>query len=443
MNKTATLPKNSLKKLSQQSKDEDLGKTIPLPEDDNLSEWQLNENFINHHFDIQYNKVSNQVEYREDNKDGFTELKIENLFRYMKIHKRSISITNLQAMLSSDFVKIVDPFIDYFNSLIPWRQEDPDYIESLANYVKIKNIEDQPEFNHHFKKMLVRCIKCAIEDAYFNKHALILVGPTQNTGKSTFIRFLCPEKLKNYFSESFIFNDKDNLIGLSENFIINIDELAALNKIEINSLKSYFSKDRIKIRHPYGKKQITTPRRVNFFGSTNKSEFLGDETGSVRWLCFEIEKIDYLNQEKGNYKDKISIDQVWAQAYYLFKNGFKYDLTAEETTRNEIRNKAYQHTTVEIELIQKHFMPGNAMDNTDFFTATEIGEELKSRSRFSDYKMNIIAIGKALAYLKFEKQCIRQNTDTTKKGYFVKYERNVIQSNNEEKNDQKKGDLPF
>jgi predicted P-loop ATPase len=409
------------------------GKTITITEDEELTPWQKVENFISKNYILQNNEVSNRVEYKKvGEKSEFKELNAANLYRDLKKARKNISMTDLYTLLSSDFVEIVNPFKNYFNSLRPWKENDPDHIEKLANYVILKNDEERKEFNHQFTKMLVRTVKCAIVNTYYNKHAFVLVGPDQHTGKSTFLRFLCPETLADYYSESITFSEKDNLIALSENFIINIDELSALFKNEINSLKSYFSKDRVKARHPYDRKSIVTPRRVSFVASTNKSEFLGDETGSVRWICFDVTGIDFNNKEKGNYTKSVSIDAVWSQAYYLLNNSFDCDLTAEEIIRNGIRNKVYQFTTIEIELIQKYFTPGAARegDHTNYFTATEIGDELKFCSMYMDYKVNIINIGKALAFLGFEKVCTRLDSGTTKKGYYVNYKRPLKKEEN-------------
>lgn len=92
---------------------------------------------------------------------------------------------------------------------------------------------------------------------------------------------------------------------LSENFIINLDELAIFDKKEINYLKSLLSKDRVKIRRPFATRATSDARRASFFGSTNNNVFLTDETGSVRWLCFEIDSIDFA------YIKNVDIDQVW------------------------------------------------------------------------------------------------------------------------------------
>ena len=57
----------------------------------------------------------------------------------------------------------------------------------------------------------------------FNKQCFVLVGTgigadNQNIGKSTFTRFLCPPKLKQYYTEELSI-DKDGIIALSENFM--------------------------------------------------------------------------------------------------------------------------------------------------------------------------------------------------------------------------------
>ena len=209
-----------------------------------------------------------------------------------------------------------------------------------------------------------------------------------------------------------ISTDKDSLIALCENFIINMDELATLSRAEINSLKSMFSKETIKIRRPYDKSPTSAPRRASFYGSTNKAEFLTDETGSVRWLCFELTgKINW------DYKKDINVDDVWRQAYSLYNKGFKYELTADEIKVNDQANQQYQITTPEIELIQKHFLPGTKEDHEVFFQATDfltsIGEKCPGM------KFNLNNIGKALKFLSYDR--ITKRTEKFPiKGYYAK-----------------------
>jgi len=100
-------------------------------------------------------------------------------------------------------------------------------------------------------------------------------------------------------------------ILLCKNFLINLDELAVLSRQEINSLKSYFSKTQINERLPYERKNSIINRTCSFVGSSNMDEFLTDETGSVRWLCFRINSINW------DYRAQIDINRVWAHAYAL------------------------------------------------------------------------------------------------------------------------------
>ncbi len=362
-------------------------------------------------YELRLNEITGVVEGRKKDEDEFKILNENNLYIKLLSNGYRISFLNLCALLNSEFIKSYNPFKEYFGSLPPWTSDDPDYIEALANHVIAI---DQYQFNQQFKKMMVRTIACAIDDHVFNKHAFILVGGEQNTGKSTFCRYLRPDALRNYFTES-IPNDKDGLISLCENFIINLDELSTLSKFELNHLKSMFSKDSVRIRHPFARKSQTDPRRASFVGSTNEDTFLTDTTGSVRWLCFEISKINW------NYKD-IPIDNAWSQAFELYKSGFKFQLTPDEIKSNESRNEQFQQISPEYEYIQLYLKPGNPMDNDNFWTTTEIRHYIINKSdRKADIKGND-KLGKALRKLGFQRVTKRVGNDKQPRyGYFVKY----------------------
>ena len=72
-----------------------------------------------------------------------------------------------------------------------------------------------------------------------------LVGPqVQNMGKSTWCRNLRPVILSEYIAEDMGGSDKNSRLLLCENFLINLYELAALARKEINQLKSQLSKEK-------------------------------------------------------------------------------------------------------------------------------------------------------------------------------------------------------
>ena len=234
-----------------------------------------------------------------------------------------------------------------------------------------------------------------------------MVHKGQSSGKSTWCRFLCPPPLANYIAED-ISNDKDARILLAKNFLINLDELAVLSRKEINQLKSYFSKTVINERLPYDRKNSILPRVCSFIGSTNMATFLNDETGSVRWLCFELTSaINFA------YKKEIDIDKVWSQAFALSKTDFDCELSFKDVNENEKRNSKYTTLSVEHEIISKYIQISSELSEQQFMTATDIMHYLSAKYQ----RLNHVSIGKAMSALGFER--IKQK-DKQVYGYMVK-----------------------
>ncbi|MCO5258691.1 MAG: DUF6371 domain-containing protein [Crocinitomicaceae bacterium] len=376
------------------------------------SVWEQVEEFISERYEIHSNEVANKIEYRpkdvEDSK--FEELNENDIYRELKVNYINFSLGNLKAMLGSSFVKKFNPIADYFENLKPYDPKtEIDYIDTLGTYLPIIE-EDRDVFKVQFKKMFVRMIACSLYNVV-NKQAFILVHDGQNSGKSTFCRWLCPPVLENYIAENPGL-DKDGLISMCTNFIINLDEVGkTFNKAEINQLKSIISKDVFKGRLPYAARESRLIRRANFIGSTNDSAFLNDETGSVRWLCFEIE--DQINFD---YSKDIDINRVWAQAFYMLKNGFQYQLTLQEIAENERRNKKYSVTSLEYELIQRFFFPPgignyrekiNVEQDIHFKTSTDIKLILAQKAPGErTYEAKIGKALKSLGYKRMSKRMI-------------------------------------
>ncbi len=188
------------------------------------------ENYINGQYNIVYN-VINQCWY-----NGNEILNEHDLYRNIINAGLSIAFNDLIAILKSKLIRQVDPIRDYFANLKPIKKGEPDYIGLLCNYIELSNGYEYNNFKENFTKHLVRTIKCAITDNYFNKHCFVFVGAKQNTGKSTLCRWLVPNELKEYYTEN-ISMDKDSIISLTDNFIINLDELSTFSRMEINSLQ--------------------------------------------------------------------------------------------------------------------------------------------------------------------------------------------------------------
>lgn len=381
-----TLIENSLNSNIKNSKNEKLTTIFHLTED-----------YLLKNYDLRNNTISLDIEISKKNKNQFVSCNENSL--WLELQKNSIKIpfNSLMAILKSDFVTPYNPLKNYFENLPKWDGKT-DYIKQFSEYVILDENEDQEQFEYHFKKWCVRAVKCATIDNYFNKQAFVLTddGIGQNIGKSSWCRYLCPPNLSKYLAED-MSDDKDARILLCKNFLINLDELAALSRKEVNQLKSYFSKSQINERLPYNRKNSIIQRVASFIGSTNMTTFLQDETGSVRWLCFVIKNINW------EYKGNFDINNLWTHAKTLANDpAFEESMTLSDIQDNEERNIKFQIISPEQDMIIKFFAKPKNNDNDEFMSPTEmlnyVGLHTSLKLRLSN-----VGIGKALKSLGYNR----------------------------------------
>ena len=342
--------------------------------------------YLNSKYSLRYNTISLEFEIKRTSDKQWSDLNLNSLFIELTQSGIDIPINKLEILVRSHLISQYNPISEYFENLEDWDGED--HIKNLCSYVKTN---DDNAFLYHMEKWFTRAVLCALEKEKINKHCLVLANTIQNSGKSTYLRFFIPRKLMNYLSED-IGLDKDSRIKLCKNLIINLDELSILAKADINSLKAFISKTHINERLPYARKAEYLERICSFVGSTNKTDFLTDESGSVRWIIFEVtEKINF------NYSMEINIDKVWSQAYFnaYKRKGFNPELTLADISENEKRNERFTQMTLEQEMVNKFFEPSDNLE--EFKTATEVMMDLSTQG----IRLNHLKIGRALSSFKF------------------------------------------
>lgn len=207
---------------------------------------------------------------------------------------------------------------------------------------------------------------------------------------------------------------------MCQNLFVNLEELDALNSREVKEIKTMLSTESVKDRLPYTKTPQSMKRCASFFASTNKTTFLSDETGNVRWLIFKINGVKHDGGGANGYVKQVNIDLVWAQVFALLHSGFEYQMTADDLARSEQNNAAFCQTYSELELIQERFLPSSADElDAEFLTATHIKERLEAA--LASRKLSAPQIGKALTALGFVREqhyCTIQKF--TSYGYWVK-----------------------
>ena len=354
--------------------------------------------FLSTRYVFRHNMVSGKLEFQYFGKKKWHVMNdfIENsMLRECLKGRIKTNLSSLRNLLYSDFCELYNPFEDYFYNLPEYNpnsslpngegQGGADYILELANTITTTK---QELWQECFKKWIVAMVVCVLDDKVIN-HTVIVFSGKQGLGKTTWVEKLVPRKLKEYlFSGTINPNNKDTLVQLSECMLINLDELENLNRSEIGSLKEIITKTQIRMRKAYGHNNETMPRRASFAGSVNTAQFLNDSTGSRRFLCFEVENIQYQHE--------INIDNVLSQALYLFKTGFRHWFDQEEIKNITENNEQYQLRSPEEELLLTWFEPCDRENATHYLNTSQIAAKLEERTKITITDGTINKIGKAL-----------------------------------------------
>ena len=197
----------------------------------------------------------------------------------------------LQAQ-SWDGVKRLDTiYVDYFGA------EDSAYMRTIARKA--------------FVAAVARVMCPGIKFDYMT----VVNGP-QGIGKSTFFKILG----RDWFSDSLkTFEGKEAAELLQGVWIIEVGELEAFNKSEINTVKQFLTKTDDQYRAAYARKTEKHPRQCVFFGTTNNHEYLRDTTGNRRFWPVEAA---VFKPKKSVFRDlENEVDQIWAEAYAYWVAG--------------------------------------------------------------------------------------------------------------------------
>ncbi len=345
------------------------------------------ENFLNNRYNFRHNSVLGKLEYKTLKGKSWkpiTDFKENSILREIQKAKVKCSINSLRNLLHSDFCEMYDPFQDYFENLVEYTG-DKDHIEELAMTITTTKPDLWKEC---FKKWFVAMVACVIDEKQTNQTVIVFSGK-QGLGKTTWIEKLMPIELKQYiFSGTINPNNKDTLIHLAECMLINLDELENLNKTEIGSLKELITKTHIRMRKAYGHNNENMPRRASFAGSVNTAQFLNDTTGSRRFLCFELENIEY--------QHSVDINLCYAQAYKLYQSGFRHWFNQEEIKEINANNEQYQIMSPEEELLLTWYEPTTKENANAFLKTTEIAVRLSIVANININDSTVNKLGKAL-----------------------------------------------
>lgn len=163
----------------------------------------------------------------------------------------------------------------------------------------------------------------------------------QGIGKTTLVQKMG----KSWFSNSIeTFEGKDAAELLQGVWIVEVGEMNAYKKSDLDTIKGFLSRTEDHYRAAYARKTEKHPRRCVFFGTSNRSDYLKDPTGGRRFWPIDCgvqqpTKSVFINEE---FPDNIlldsEVDQLWAEAVLNWRMGEALILTgelAEEAKRQQ------------------------------------------------------------------------------------------------------------
>lgn len=162
------------------------------------------------------------------------------------------------------------------------------------------------------RRFLVSLVRRIFEPGCQSDQLLVLEGD-QGIYKSSAFRALVGDE---WFSDaSFNVEDKDAVMVIFSKWLIEFGELSTLDRTTAEHTKAFITRRSDRIRAPFDRKAKDYPRQCLFVGSTNKDEYLKDDTGNRRYWPFKVVsncEIDLIRRDR---------EQLFAEALYLYECG--------------------------------------------------------------------------------------------------------------------------
>lgn len=172
--------------------------------------------------------------------------------------------------------------------------------------------EDNPYTREAAKCCLVAAVNRVYQPGYKFDNVPV-IGGAQGIGKTTFIETLARRE---WYGELTSFDPKVAVEETQGRLIVEINEMGATNRHDLEMQKSFISSRSTTVRLAYARHPAEYFRQFILMGTTNQSEYLKDSTGNRRWWPIESgipygESIDFDKLEN-------EVDQIWAEAYMLY-----------------------------------------------------------------------------------------------------------------------------
>lgn len=380
------------------------------------------EEFINGYMKFRMNTLTHQIETQLI-ADAYTDRPeasachwqrltdhIENsLWCAMQHHGMVVNLNELHTLLGSDFVKEYHPLKEYLDGLPPWDGET-DYIDRLAAMVHVKESPHSPlqqdksrerndlsetpvRFADILKRWMVSMIAAALNETVVNQVILTLIG-RQGSYKTSFMQHILPPVLSEYYTTKSNSSrmTKDDLFTMTENLVINLEEIDTMPPSELNQLKAMVTQRYVDERRAYGRNKVHLPHVASFVATGNNLQFLTDDTGNRRWLPFEVEDID------SPWEADIPYEGIYSQTYALYQDvNFRYWFTDKEIQQLRGHVQQFEVPRPEYELILTYYRKPVGLERGVYTTSSQIIGRFGNTS----LRLSLQKVGRAMRELGF------------------------------------------
>lgn len=301
---------------------------------------------------IAYNEFSNRAVVigklpwrNEKNKSDWTDSDDSGLREFIEKYYGISSIAKCADALAISFEKhSFHPVRDYLNSL-SWdgsKRIETLFIDYLGaencNYVKIIT-----------KKVIVAAVGRAFVPGIKFDNMPVLSGP-QGIGKSTIIKKLG----RDWYSDSLTtVTGKEAYEQLQGVWLLEMGEMMATKKADIEATKHFLSKTEDIYRVAYGRRTSRFPRQCIFIGTTNDREFLRDKTGNRRFWPIDVGMVP-ANKNVFDDMNNYEVDQIWAEAVELWNNKEPLYLNSEEEKKAQMQQDSHSEESAKAGLIEEY-----------------------------------------------------------------------------------------
>ncbi len=305
--------------------------------------------------------------------------------------------TDITMYVNSEEVPQYNPVEEFLNNLPQW--DGQNHVARL--FSRLPGISTE---QHAFLAVWLRSTVAhwlQLDTMHGNEVVPVLIG-AQGCGKTTFLRRLLPCQLRQYYLDHLNLSNKfDKEMALTNNLLVNLDELEAIRPSQHAALKQTLSKNKVNGRPIFGKAQDDRPRYASFVSTTNNPHPLTDATGSRRYICLTIPKGQLIDNT-----GVIDYEQLYAQVMYeIIQLGTPYWFNNEEVARIQQLNLAYMQQKDIAEMVKVCFRKPTEGEKVKSLNTTEMLEII--RNEYPNVAVTTkakVELGRVLADLDYERK---------------------------------------